>query len=102
MPLQLRHNLGLACAGIAVTGATYATLGGGLPERLGLSLVKSLAKTGRLTGKMTEWITRSARETVDTAALGAAVLDAVVLGAVAPASPAPATTDARHAATMSG
>jgi hypothetical protein len=68
--------LGLACAGIAVTGATYATLGGGLPERLGLSLVKSLAKTGRLTRKMSEWITRSARETVDTAALGAAVTKA--------------------------
>ena len=68
-----RFILGLACAGIAVTGATYATLGGGLPERLGLSLVKSLGKTGRLTGKMTEWITRSARDTVDTAALGAAV-----------------------------
>ena len=45
-----RFILGLACAGIAVTGATYATLGGGLPERLGLSLVKSLGKTGRLTG----------------------------------------------------
>ena len=68
--------LGLACAGIAVTGATYATLGGGLPERLGLSLVKSLAKTGRLTRQMTAWITRSARETVDTAALGAAVTKA--------------------------
>ncbi len=68
--------LGLACAGIAVTGATYATLGGGLPERLGLTLVKSLGKTGRLTAKMTEWITRSARDTVDTAALGAAVTKA--------------------------
>jgi hypothetical protein len=71
-----RFILGLACAGIAVTGATYATLGGGLPERLGLSLVKSLGKTGRLTGKMTEWISRSARDTVDTAALGAAVTKA--------------------------
>src|ERR1700730_5665787 len=40
-----RFILGLACAGIAVTGATYATLGGGLPERLGLSVVKSLGKT---------------------------------------------------------
>jgi len=71
-----RFILGLACAGIAVTGATYATLGGGLPERLGLSVVKSLGKTGRLTAKMTEWITRSARDTVDTAALGAAVTKA--------------------------
>jgi hypothetical protein len=71
-----RFILGLACAGIAVTGATYATLGGGLPERLGLSLVKSLGKTGRLTVKMTEWISRSARDTVDTAALGAAVTKA--------------------------
>jgi hypothetical protein len=71
-----RFILGLACAGIAVTGATYATLGGGLPERLGLSLVKSLGKTGRLTAKMTEWISRSARDTVDTAALGAAVTKA--------------------------
>ena len=71
-----RFILGLACAGIAVTGATYATLGGGLPERMGLTLVKSLGKTRRLTRPMTEWITRSARETVDTAALGAAVTKA--------------------------
>ena len=71
-----RFILGLACAGIAVTGATYATLGGGLPERLGLTLVKSLGKTGRLTRPMTEWITRSARDTVDTAALSAAVTKA--------------------------
>jgi hypothetical protein len=64
--------LGLAGAGIAVTAVTYATLGGGMPERLGLSLVKSLGKSGRLTAPMAAWITRSARDTVDTTALGAA------------------------------
>ena len=68
--------LGLAGAGIAVTVATYATLGGGTPARLGLSLVKAARKTGRLAAPMAEWMTRSVREAVDTTALGTALTKA--------------------------
>jgi hypothetical protein len=68
--------LGLAGAGIAVTAATYATLGGGTPARLGLSLVKAARKTGRLAAPMAEWMTRSVRNAVDTTALGAALTKA--------------------------
>jgi hypothetical protein len=68
--------LGLAGAGIAVTAATYATLGGGTPARLGLSLVKAARKTGRLAAPMAEWMTRSVREVVDTTALGTALTKA--------------------------
>jgi hypothetical protein len=65
--------LGLAGAGIA---ATYATLGGGTPARLGLSLVKAARKTGRLAAPMAAWMTRSVREAVDTTALGTALTKA--------------------------
>jgi hypothetical protein len=68
--------LGLAGAGIAVTAATYATVGGGAPARLGLSLVKAARKTGRLAAPMADWMTRSVREAVDTTALGAALTKA--------------------------
>jgi hypothetical protein len=68
--------LGLAGAGIAVTAATYATLGGGAPARLGLTLVKAARKTGRLAAPMAAWMTRSVREVVDTTALGAALTKA--------------------------
>ena len=68
--------LGLAGAGIAVTVATYATLGGGTPARLGLSLVKAARKTGRLAAPMAEWMTRSVRQAVDTTALGSALTKA--------------------------
>jgi hypothetical protein len=68
--------LGLAGAGIAVTAATYATLGGGAPARMGLTLVKAARKTGRLAAPMAAWITRSARGVVDTTALGAALTKA--------------------------
>jgi hypothetical protein len=65
--------LGLAGAGIAVTAATYATLGAGAPARVGLSLVKAARKTGRLATPVAEWMTRSVREVVDTQAFGAAL-----------------------------
>jgi len=68
--------LGLAGAGIAVTAATYATLGGGVPARIGLTLVKAARKTGRLTAPMAEWLARAGRNAVDTPALGAALTKA--------------------------
>ena len=65
--------LGLACAGIAVTAGTYATIGFGAPARVGLSLVKAARKTGRLAAPVAEWMTRAFRETIDTRAFGAAL-----------------------------
>jgi hypothetical protein len=40
--------LGLSLAGIALTAGTYASLGALAPERLGLSVIKAGAKTGRI------------------------------------------------------
>jgi hypothetical protein len=40
--------LGLAGVGIAVTAGTYATVGLGAPERIGLTLAKVARRTGRL------------------------------------------------------
>jgi hypothetical protein len=39
---------GLAGVGLAVTAGTYATLGAGAPERVGLSVIKAARRTGRL------------------------------------------------------
>jgi hypothetical protein len=38
----------LAGVGIAITAGTYATLGAGIPGRIGLTLVKAARRTGRL------------------------------------------------------
>jgi hypothetical protein len=70
--------LGLACAGIAVTAGTYATIGAGAPARIGLSLVKAARKTGRLAAPVAEWMTRAVREVVDTKALGVALSKASI------------------------
>ena len=43
-----RLVLGLATAGLAVTAATYVTIGGAAPVRAGLTLVKDARKVGRL------------------------------------------------------
>jgi hypothetical protein len=65
--------LGLACVGLAVTAGTYVTLGGGTPARIGLSLVKAARRTGKLSGRMAEWVGRSLRDAVDLTALRRAV-----------------------------
>lgn len=70
--------LGLACAGLLVTAATYATMGAAVPERAGLSFVKAARKTGRLAAPVAEWMTRSLREVVDTKRLGAALSKASI------------------------
>lgn len=70
--------LALACAGILVTVATYATLGAAAPERVGLSFVKAARRTGRLAAPVAEWMTRSVREVVDTKAFGAALSKASI------------------------
>ncbi|MET0868368.1 MAG: hypothetical protein ABWY35_09720 [Pseudorhodoplanes sp.] len=61
--------LGLAAVGIAVTAGTYASLGAATPARMGLSLVKAARKTGRISSRMAESVTRSLRSVVDTQAL---------------------------------
>src|SRR5882762_9981682 len=74
-----RLVLGLATAGLAVTAATYVSVGGAAPVRAGLTLVKDARKVGRLGEGLTVWAGRSARDVVDTAALQQAVLSGSVM-----------------------
>jgi hypothetical protein len=53
--------LGLAGVGIAITAATYASLGATAPERAGISLVKAAQRTGRLNAALA---VRAVREAV--------------------------------------
>jgi hypothetical protein len=53
--------LGLAGVGIAVTAGTYASLGLGLPERIGVTLVKAARRVGGLNPAL---LVRAARETM--------------------------------------
>jgi hypothetical protein len=71
--------LGLAAAGLAVTAATYVSLGGAAPLRAGLTLVKDARKVGRLGEGLTRWVGRSAREIVDTPMLQQAVATGSVM-----------------------
>jgi hypothetical protein len=73
-----RLVLGLATAGLAVTAATYVSVGGVAPVRAGLTLVKDARKVGRLGEGLTEWAGRSAREIVDTPVLQEAVASSAV------------------------
>jgi hypothetical protein len=52
--------LGLAGAGIAITAATYASLGATAPERIGVSLVKAARRTGRLNPALAVRVAREA------------------------------------------
>jgi hypothetical protein len=71
--------LGLATAGLAVTAATYVSLGGAVPVRAGLTLVKDARKVGRLGEGLTQWAGRSARGVVDAPMLQQAVATGSVL-----------------------
>jgi hypothetical protein len=68
-----RLVLGLAATGLAVTAATYVSVGGLSPVRAGLTLVKDARKVGRLGEGLTSWASRSAREMVDAPMLQNAV-----------------------------
>jgi len=83
--------LGLACVGLAVTAGTYFTAGAGVPARVGLTVAKAAQKTGRMSGRMTAWLSRSLRETIDWPALRRAV------GSANLAEPAVAIRAAREA-----
>src|SRR3954454_14519014 len=74
-----RLVLGLAAAGLAVTAATYVSLGGAAPVRAGLTLVKDARKVGRLSERLSLWAGRSARQMVDTPMLQQAVATGSVL-----------------------
>jgi hypothetical protein len=71
--------LGLATAGIAITAATYASVGGVAPVRAGLSLVKDARKVGRIGEGLTAWAGRSARNVVDAPMLRNAMADASIM-----------------------
>ena len=60
-----RLLLGLAATGLAVTAATFVSVGGAAPVRAGLTLVKDARKTGRLGEGLSRWAGRSAREMID-------------------------------------
>lgn len=68
--------LGLASLGLAVTAATYVSVGGAVPVRAGLTMVKDARKVGRLGAGLTEWAGRSARGVVDAPMLQQAVATA--------------------------
>jgi hypothetical protein len=74
-----RLVLGLATAGLAVTAATYVSVGGVAPVRAGLTLVKDARKVGRLGEGLTQWAGRSAREMVDAPMLQNAVATGSVM-----------------------
>jgi hypothetical protein len=74
-----RLVLGLAAAGLAVTAATYLSLGGAVPARAGLTMVKDARKVGRLGEGLTEWAGRSARDVIDTPMLQNAVASGSVM-----------------------
>jgi hypothetical protein len=74
-----RLVLGLAAAGLAVTAATYVSVGGVAPVRAGLTLVKDARKVGRIGEGLTEWAGRSARGMVDAPMLQEAVANASVM-----------------------
>jgi hypothetical protein len=74
-----RVILGLAAAGLAITAATYVSVGGAAPVRAGLTLVKDARKVGRLGEGLTAFVGRSAREVVDAPMLRTAMADASIL-----------------------
>ena len=71
--------LGLATAGLAITAATYVSVGGAVPVRAGLTMVKDARKVGRLGAGLTEWAGRSVRNVVDGPVLQSAVASASVM-----------------------
>jgi hypothetical protein len=70
--------LGLACVGMAVTAGTYASRGVATPARVGLTLVKAGRKAGWLSVHLASWLTRSARDVVDMAAMRRALAQASI------------------------
>jgi uncharacterized protein YidB (DUF937 family) len=83
-----RLVLGLAAAGLAVTAATWVSIGGAAPLRAGLTLVKDARKVGGVGQGLTRWAGRYAHEAVDApmlqhaVATGSLLRPAETLGAI--------------------
>ncbi len=71
--------LAMAWAGPISTAGTYASGGAAAPVRVGLTVVKTARRTGRLGGEMTAWVNQAAYEVVDWAKLRAALGGAGIL-----------------------
>lgn len=71
--------LGLSVVGLAATTATVATGGGGLPARIGVSILKVAKKAGTITAGFTRDVTRVLQEAMNFNKLGD-TLRAVDLG----------------------
>ena len=71
-----RPVLGLACVGLAITAGTYASAGVAAPARVGVTVVKAAAKTGRLGAHMVAWLTRALRGVVDMGGVRRALVEA--------------------------
>jgi hypothetical protein len=65
--------LTLAAAGLAISAATWVSLGGGLPVRGGLSLVKTTAKAGKLSPRLAANLGRMTAGAIDRPALSASL-----------------------------
>ena len=70
--------LGLSCVGLAITAGTFASLGVGVPARVGVSLVKAARKTGRIGARLASSMTRAVHDVVDIAALRRAFASATI------------------------
>ena len=70
--------LGLSCVGIAITVGTFATMGVAAPARIGVSVVKAAAKTGRIGVRLASSVSRSVREIVDFDVLRRAITTASI------------------------
>jgi hypothetical protein len=72
--------LGLAAAGLAVTAGAYATAGGAVPLRAGITLVKDARKAGRLSEGLGSWLGRSVRDAADSQPLTQSLSPAFAAG----------------------
>src|ERR1700691_133080 len=82
--------LGLAATGLAITAATYTSLGLTAPERVGLTLVKAARRTGKLNPVLA---VRAAREVIKTEEAGGLVELAENAGRIETKAGAQATLD---------
>ncbi len=82
--------LGLAATGLAITAATYTSLGLTAPERVGLTLVKAARRTGKLNPVLA---VRAAREVVKTEEAGGLLELAENAGRIETKAGAQATLD---------
>lgn len=71
--------LALAGAGLVLSAATWVSLGGGLPARGGLSVVKSVSKAGKLSPALAAGLARTATQAIDRPALKASLAAAARL-----------------------